>query len=482
MAICFGNYVDGAWIDSTSGELFEVRNPADTTDLIGYFQQSTAEDAAAAAEAAAAAQDGWASTPPSERGAILTETAGRLKDHRAELAIDLTREEGKTPSEATSEVQRVIDIFRYYGQKARDVRGTVKSASSADTTLYTIQEPVGVAALVTPWNYPIGIPAWKLAPALAMGNTAVLKPASQAPNTLRQVFEALDASGLPDGVANFVTGTGPDVAAPLVEHASVDAVSFTGSTPVGEGVYREAVPDGKRVQTELGGKNPTIVMPSADLDRATEIVGRGAFGGTGQSCTACSRAIVHQSIHDQFLARIVDYANSISVGARESADMGPHASEAELEGTLEYVEVGQREGAVLETGGSRLTGDRYDDGYFVSPAVFSGVESQMRIAQEEIFGPVLSVIEVNDMSEAMAVANDVEYGLSASIVTNDQEQANRFIEEIEAGVAKVNDKTTGLEPHIRFGGVKRSSSETWREQGDGAIEFYTISKTVYESF
>jgi 2,5-dioxopentanoate dehydrogenase len=475
-------YVDGEWRDAATGETFTVENPADTSEVVGEFQKAGPGDVEDAVAAAAAAQPDWGDTPGGDRGAILTETAELLAERKDELTERLTREEGKTHAEAGGEVQRAIDIFHYYGQKALEFRGTVKGTSGPDTKLYTVQEPVGVAALITPWNYPIAIPVWKLAPALAAGNAAVLKPASAAPGVAHAVFEALDAAGLPDGVANYVSGSGSTVAQPLIEHDDVDAVSFTGSSQVGESVYEDAALAGKRVQTEMGGKNPTIVSPSADLDEAVELVGTGAFGVTGQACTACSRAIVHEDVHDEFVDKIVEHAESIEVGPGDEYDMGPHVTRSELEGTLDYVEVGEREGATLETGGEELTCGRFEDGHFVSPAVFSGVESDMRLSQEEIFGPVLGVIEVSDFDEALQVANDVDYGLSASIVTNDYTEANRFIEEIEAGVAKVNDKTTGLDLHVPFGGFKRSSSETWREQGDAGLDFYTISKTVYENY
>lgn len=483
MGETYQNYIDGEWTDSETGVTFENRNPADRDDLVGYFQESSTEDANRAVEAAQTAADEWAFTPGPERGTILVETARLLDDRTDELIETLTREEGKTPAEATPKVQRAIDIFRYYAQKARDFRGTVKASSSRDTNLYTVNEPLGVAALVTPWNYPIAIPAWKLGPALATGNTVVFKPASQAPSVSRILFECLDAAGLPDGVANYVTGPGSEVGETFISHDAVDAVSFTGSAEVGEMVYDTATDDGKRVQTELGSKNPTIVMPSADLDEAVEIVGSGAFGVTGQACTATSRALVHESVHDEFLDRIVDYAESIDVGADlTEVEMGPQVSQEELDETLQYIEVGRGEGATLETGGNQLDEGEYEHGYFVEPTVFSGVDSSMRIAREEIFGPVLGVIPIGDFEEAITVANDVPFGLAANIVTQDLGEANRFVEDIEFGVAKVNEKTTGLELHVPFGGFKRSSSETYREQGEAGIDFFTITKTAYVNY
>lgn len=480
----YRNYVDGEWIPSGDGATFEVRNPADIDDLIGRFQQSTAADADRAIAAATTAQPGWQSTPAPERGRILRKAAELLAGRKDETTRALSREEGKTRSEAAGEVQRVIDIFQYYAQKARDFRGTVKASSTNDRTLYTMQEPVGVVSLITPWNFPIAITAWKLAPALVTGNTVVHKPASLAPDNTRILFECLDEAGIPAGAANYLTGPGSQVGGRLTEHDAVNAVSFTGSSMVGMEVYRTVAAGKKRVQTEMGGKNPTIVMPSADLEAAIEAVGVGAFGVTGQACTACSRAIVHESMYDAFVDGVVDYAESLNVGpGLEDSDMGPQVSEGELESTLDYVEVGIREGATLETGGNRLEDGNFANGHFVEPTVFSGVDNaEMRIAQEEIFGPVVSVIPVSDFNDALETANDTQYGLSASIMTQDLREANRFVEEIEAGVAKVNERSTGLELHVPFGGLKQSSSETFREQGDAGLDFFTISKTVYMNY
>ncbi|GAB3672061.1 2,5-dioxovalerate dehydrogenase [Halopiger thermotolerans] len=482
MAERYHNYVDGRWTRSETGETFETTNPAAPTEVVAEYEQSSAEDANAAVEAAAAAQGEWATTPAPERGAILREAGSILADRNEELTELLTLEEGKTHAEAGGEVQRAIDIFYYYAEKTRDLGGTVKSASGPRTNLYTVAEPVGVAGLVTPWNYPIAIPAWKIAPALATGNAIVLKPAEDAPGVALEIFEALDEAGIPDGVANVVTGFGATAGNAVVTHDEVDAVSFTGSGQVGEMVYEKATDDGKRVQTELGGKNPTVISDSADVEEAAEIVAAGAFGTTGQSCTACSRAIVHTDVYDEFVDAVVEQAESIEIGPGDEYDMGPQVSESELEGTLDYIEIAENEGATLETGGGQPEGERFGDGYYVEPTVFTDVENDFRIAQEEVFGPVLAVIEVADFEEALAAANDVQYGLSASIVTDDHTEAERFVREIEAGVAKVNDKTTGLELHVPFGGVKNSSSETWREQGDAGIDFYTIEKTVYDGF
>ncbi|MBV0925390.1 aldehyde dehydrogenase family protein [Halomicroarcula limicola] len=481
--MAYQNFIGGEWCDSASGETTPSRNPAAPDEVVGEVPRSTAADATAAVDAAAAASGEWAATPGPERGAVLREAGGLLEDRRDDITETLVREEGKTWSEAAGELQRALDIFHYYASKAADVGGEVRASSARERHLYVDREPVGIVSAITPWNYPIAIPAWKLAPALATGNAAVLKPATAGAVTAIELVRCLDDAGFPDGVCNLVTGPGDAVGGVLTTDDRVDAVSFTGSETVGDIVYQAAAPDQKRVQLEMGGKNPTVVMPSADVGEAVDIVGGGAFGTTGQSCTACSRAIVHEDVHGEFLDRIVEYAESLSVGPGiDDPDMGPHVSEAELTGTLDYVDIARNEGATLETGGNRLGDDELADGYFVEPTVFSDVEPDMRIAQEEVFGPILSVVSVESFEDALDVANGVTQGLSASVVTDDLREAHRFVREVEAGVVKTNEKTTGLELHVPFGGMKASSSETYREQGDAGLDFYTISKTVYLNY
>ncbi|MFP4142177.1 MAG: aldehyde dehydrogenase family protein [Thermoplasmata archaeon] len=476
----YHNYMDGEWVDSEEGEVFSVSDPADMEETIGEFQSSGEKDVERAVEAALEAHKKWEKFTGSERGKLLRETAKCLEERKEEMAETLSREEGKTLTEATGEVQRAVDIFYYYAEKAKDIGGQIKASSDRDRGLYTVKEPLGVVGLITPWNYPIAIPAWKIAPALASGNTVVIKPASLAPNVCRKLIECLDDVGLPDGVVNFVTGSGSTVGEAIIEHEDIDAVSFTGSRKVGKRVYKKATETGKRVQTEMGGKNPMLIMEDADVEKAAEMVKNGAFGVTGQACTATSRAIVHQDIYDEFVKAIKEKAETIEIGpGLEDPDMGPQVSEDELNSTMEYIEAGKDEGAELVCGGGVLTDGKHSNGYFVQPTVFSDVEPDMKIAQEEIFGPVLAVIKAEDYEEAVSIANDVEYGLSASIVTEDLSRAHKFVEDIDSGVVKINEKTTGLELHVPFGGLKASSSETWREQGDAALDFYTISKTVY---
>ncbi|MBP2252380.1 aldehyde dehydrogenase (NAD+) [Halarchaeum solikamskense] len=476
------NYVGGEWVAASTGDTVDVTDPANPSDVVNTYQQSSAADAADAVDAAAAAADEWEATPAPQRGDVLRRAGDILADRKEELTELLTAEEGKTHAEAGGEVQRAIDIFHYYAGKTRDMGGDVKSASGTGTNLYTVDEPVGVVSLITPWNYPIAIPAWKMAPALAAGNAVVIKPASVAPGPAHAIVEALDEAGIADGAVNLVTGPGSEVGTELATHDRVDAVSFTGSSQVGNTVYEQATDDQKRVQMEMGGKNPTLVMDSADVADAADIVAGGAFGVTGQACTATSRAIVHEDVYDDFVDAIVERAESIEIGPGDEYEMGPQVSESELEGTLEYIDIAADEGAELAAGGSQPTGDRFGDGYYVEPTVFTDVDRDMRIAQEEVFGPVLAVISVSSYEEALEVCNDVEYGLAASIVSNDHSEINRFTRDVEAGVVKINEATTGLELHVPFGGFKNSSSETWREQGDAGLDFYTISKTVYENY
>jgi aldehyde dehydrogenase (NAD+) len=477
------NFIGGAWVASDTGETFEVRNPANTDQVVSTHPASSVEDLESAIDAAVEVADEWSERPAPSRGAILRDAAKNLANRKEEATELLVSEEGKTWSEAAGEVQRAVDIFYYYAEKTRDLGGVVKSPSAPDKNLHTKREPLGTVGLITPWNYPIAIPAWKLAPAIATGNTVVHKPASAAPNVSVLLHECLDDAGLPDGVTNLVTGSGSDIGSPLAGHSDIDGVSFTGSTEVGTQVAETAAEDIKRVQCEMGGKNPTVVMPSADIEDAVETIGVGAFGTTGQSCTATSRAIVHEEVYGAFVTEMTSYAEGLTVDAGvNDPDMGPHVSESELRSTLEYVDIGVEEGASLKTGGEQLSEGSYGDGYFVEPTVFADVDNAMQIAQEEIFGPVLAIIPASDFDEALDIANDVDYGLAASIITQDVTEADTFVEEIEAGVAKINEKTTGLELHVPFGGYKDSSTNTYREQGDSGLDFFSSVKTVYRNY
>ncbi|HET7323229.1 MAG TPA: aldehyde dehydrogenase family protein, partial [Halococcus sp.] len=444
-------------------------------------------DAKGAVEAAAAAQDDWKNTPGPARGKLLRETAKRMDQRQDELAETMSREEGKTLTEASGEVGRAVNIFYYYAERAMDYDGTRSRPSSADQNLYTVREPMGVAGLIVPWNYPIAIPSWKAAPALATGNTVVCKLSKDAPTVFIKVVEcfaeAAEEVDAPDGILNVLTGGGEEVGQPIIQHDAVDAVSFTGSRSVGDMIYEQATDAHKRVQTELGSKNPTIVSKHADIEEAAQTVGSAVFGVTGQACTATERAIVHESVYDEFVEELVNYAESLDIGPGvEDPGMGPQVSESELESTLEYVETAKDEGATIECGGEQPEGSEYENGHFVEPTVVTGVESDSTVMQEEVFGPFVGVLEASDFDEAVELANDVEFGLSASIITDDHTEANRFVDEIDFGVVKVNQPTTGLELHVPFGGLNASSSETYREQGDEGMDFFTIIKTVYEAY
>ncbi|WP_330633310.1 2,5-dioxovalerate dehydrogenase [Halocatena halophila] len=483
----YENYVNGEWRASTTGKTFAVRNPANVEEIVAECQDSNTEDATEAVEAAAAAQKAWANTPGPERGKFLRETAKRMDDRMEELAETLSREEGKTITEATAETQRAVNIFYYYAERAMDYEGTRKLPSTSDQNLYTIREPIGVAGLIVPWNYPIAIPSWKMAPALATGNSVVCKLSKNAPTVFLNVTECLDAAAdavdTPDGIVNVLTGSGENVGQPIIEHELVDAISFTGSRSVGDMIYEQATSEHKRVQTEMGSKNPTVVTENADVSSAAQTVGSAAFGVTGQACTATERVIVHESIHDEFVDELVAYADSLDIGpGLDDPDMGPQVTKDELESTLADVKTAKKEGATLEYGGAKPEGNEYENGHFVEPTVITDVESDMTVMQEEVFGPFVGVLKATNIEEAIDLANDVEFGLSAGIITQNHTEVNRFIDAVNFGIVKVNGPTTGLELHVPFGGMNASSSETYREQGAEGMDYFTIIKTVYENY
>ena len=476
-----GLYVAGEWITDTDESIVST-DPSDADEVVAEVAKGDRSDAQAAIDAAVETQDEWASLTAHERGAYLHETASIIEDRKEELSRLVTREMGKTIGAASGELQRTIDLLNYYAEVARDAGGNAPPSASENTLTYTQREPWGTAGVITPWNYPIAIPTWKIAPALVAGNTIVFKPASQTPAIAAELVRAFEEAGVPEGVINFVPGSGSDVGDEITTNDDVDIVTFTGSYQVGDHVHTAAAEAGKRVQCEMGGKNPIIVDESADIDLAVELTINGAFTGlSGQACTATSRAVVLDEVHDEYVERLLDRVESLTVGhpLEEGSDLGPKSSADSLEGDLEYVEIGESEGATLRTGGSRIEDGEFAGGHYIEPAVFTDVEPDMRIAQEEIFGPVLSVIEVEDYEEAMEVANGVEYGLSASICTNRLDHAKQFARDIETGIVKVNQTSTGVEMQMPFGGRKNSSTETFKEQGRQALDFYTHEKAVY---
>ncbi|MHB8169754.1 MAG: aldehyde dehydrogenase family protein [Thermoleophilia bacterium] len=480
MTDLYQNLIDGKWIDSGSGETFTNINPADRDDIVGNFQDSTVADIEAAVAAAQQARSGWRALGAPRRGEILARAARLIERDLEKIAAGLTREEGKTLPEARGETARAVQIFDYFAGEGRRLSGETTPSEFGRTLLYTVREPLGVVGLITPWNFPVAIPAWKLAPALVSGNTVVLKPASGAPLTALNIVRALEEAGLPAGVLNFVTGSGSVAGAGLVASGAVAGVSFTGSDTVGCGIYALVTGRGGKAQCEMGGKNPLIVLADADIDKAVELAINGAMWSTGQKCTATSRAIVHQSVVEEFTEKLLAAVADIRVGngAEPETQVGPSIDETQLQTVLRYIDIGKEEGARLLAGGERLTEPPLDRGFFVAPTVFGDVTPQMRIAQEEIFGPVLAIIAVADFEEAMQVANSVRFGLSASICTRDLTRAMEFIDRIEAGLVHVNSPTVGAEVQVPFGGMKDSSTGT-REQGRVAIDFYTEIKTVY---
>ena len=476
----YRNYIGGEWVASASGQTSEDRNPARPGEIVGRFQASDRADVDRAMDAAQGASDAWRKTSPIARGNILYK-ASQLVERRAdEIAEALTREEGKTLKEAKGETLRAASILRFFAGETYQPVGDRLPSANPETFLYTERVPLGVVAAITPWNFPIAIPAWKIAPALAYGNTVVFKPAELTPLTATLLVECLAEAGLPPGVLNLVTGSGRTIGDAIVEHDAVNAITFTGSNTVGKALYRKALESerGVKVQLELGGKNPVIVLKDADLDQALQQTINGAMMSTGQKCTATSRAFIQRPIFDDFVDRLVRRTAALRIGdpLQPTTDMGPAVSEQQRDSILEYLEIGQAEGAEVLAGGEPP--EDGDGGYFVPPTVLGNMAPTMRLAQEEVFGPVLAVMPVDDLEEAVALANDVKYGLSASIFTRDIATAFRFIRDVQSGIVHVNSETAGAEPQAPFGGMKASSSFS-REQGKTAIEFFTQVKTVY---
>ena len=475
----YGNYIAGEWRPAVSGETMENRNPADRDEVVGLFASSGAADVDAAIAAAEEAYRSWRFSSPMTRANILHKAANILESRIPDVGRELTREEGKTLKEGIGETTRAVQILRYFAGEAQQPSGEHYPSVSPHTLLYTTREPLGVVAVVTPWNFPIAIPAWKIAPALAFGNTVVFKPASLTPLTAVRLVEALDEAGLPAGVLNLVTGSAANVGDPLVQDPRVVAITFTGSNETGAELRRSAAERGAKLQLELGGKNPAIVLADADLDHALGHVVAGAMMSTGQKCTATSRAIVDRRIIDRFTELLADRIGALKVGDPLDAEtqIGPLIDERAADRVAGEVDAAKQEGAELVVGGERL-GSGLERGAFLAPTLFADVDPTSRLGQDELFGPVLGVIPVDSMEEAMAVANQVKFGLSASIFTRDLGRALVFAREIEAGVVHVNSETAGAEPQVPFGGMKGSSSYS-REQGKAAREFFTQMKTVY---
>ena len=392
----------------------------------------------------------------------------------------MTREEGKTLPEAKGEVKRAINIFRYFGGEGARAFSYQIPSERENVFCYTLRKPLGVVGLITPWNFPSAIPAWKMAPALVGGNTVVIKPASLAPLSAYRLVESLHEAGIPTGVLNYITGGGGSVGNAILEHSALRALSFTGSCEVGNQLHRKMAGRKVRIQLEMGGKNPTVVLRDADLDYAVDILVNGAFFSTGQKCTACSRAIIEKAVYEPLVETLLTKTRKLKVGngLEPGIDIGPAVDSNQLETDLKYIEIARNEGAQLLCGGARVAGGAYDKGYFIEPTIFAGVTPEMRIAQEEVFGPVLAMMVANDFDDAMRLANCVKFGLSASIVSRDLARVHQFINRIEAGLITVNLPTAGVEYQLPFGGTKESSFGM-REQGPAALDFYTETRTVY---
>jgi alpha-ketoglutaric semialdehyde dehydrogenase len=476
----FKNFINGEWVDSSSGLSFEDRNPADTRELVGLFPRSTAEDVDAAVRAAAEAFEPWRLMPAPRRAEILYRAAETLVNRKDDLASDMTREMGKVLAEARGDVQEAIDMTYYMAGEGRRLFGQTTPSELPNKYAMSARQPLGVCALITPWNFPMAIPSWKIMPALVCGNTVVIKPAEDTPLSTYTLVQILAEAGLPQGVVNIVNGTGPEAGAALVEHPGVAAVSFTGSSEVGRLVSVSCAPKLRPCHLEMGGKNILIVLEDANLDLAIEGAVWGGFGTSGQRCTAASRIAVHKNVYKEFLHRFVERVKAIRVGdgLDPATGMGPCINEEQLAKVMEYVAIGKTEGAKLMTGGNRLTEGNYAHGWFHEPTVFADCTPRMRIAREEIFGPVVAVMPIDGFEQALQVANDVPYGLSASIYTRDVNRAFVAMRDLHTGIVYVNAPTIGAEIHLPFGGTKNTGNGH-REAGNAALDFYSEWKTLY---
>jgi alpha-ketoglutaric semialdehyde dehydrogenase len=479
----FKNFIDGEWVESASGQTFENRNPADTREVVAIFQRSNKADVDAAVDAAKRAFAKWRLVPAPRRAEMIFRAAEILSQHKEEYARDMTREMGKVLKETRGDVQEAIDAAYYNAGEGRRLFGPTVPSELPNKFAMAIRQPLGVCGMITPWNFPMAISSWKLLPALVCGNTCVIKPAEDTPLSTFNLVYALTEAGVPKGVVNVIAGYGPEAGAPITENASVRAISFTGSSAVGRIIGTTAAKSLKPCSLELGGKNPMIVLDDAHLDLAVEGGLWGAFGTTGQRCTATSRIIVQKGVYRQFIDKFVARAKKIKVGngLDETVEMGPAVNEKQLKNSLKYIEIGKDEGAKLVTGGNRLDKGDYQYGWFLEPTVFIDVDPKMHIAQEEIFGPVVGIIPCEDIDDAIAISNNIEYGLSSSLYTKDVNKAFAAIRDLETGITYINAPTIGAEVHLPFGGTK-STGNGHREGGIGAIDFYSEWKAVYVDY
>jgi acyl-CoA reductase-like NAD-dependent aldehyde dehydrogenase len=479
----YHNFIDGAWVESVAGETFENRNPANSDDLIGVFQKSGRGDVDGAIEAARRAYGPWRLMPAPRRAELLFKAAHLIAERKESLARDMTREMGKVLEEARGDVQEAIDMTFFMAGEGRRQYGQTVPSELRDKFAMSMRQPLGVAAVITPWNFPMAIPSWKVIPALVCGNTVVFKPASLTPLSAWHFVKILEEAGIPPGVVNMVTGGGDEVGGALVASDAIRVVSFTGSTEIGRTVSRVAAPSFKKVHLEMGGKNVIMIMEDANLDLAIEGCVWGGFGTSGQRCTAASRVVVHERVYRAFLDRFVERTKALGVGdgLDPRIQVGPVVSKGQLETVMQYVEIGRNEGATLVAGGHALTSGGYAKGFFHEPTIFADVTPGMRIAQEEIFGPVVSVLPCRSFDEALAIGNNVQYGLSASIYTQDVNRAFAAMRDSETGIFYVNAPTIGAEVHLPFGGVK-STGNGHREAGTAALDVFSEWKSVYVDF
>jgi alpha-ketoglutaric semialdehyde dehydrogenase len=482
-AATYFNFIDGEWVRSASGELFENRNPADRDDLVGLFQQSTKADVDNAIEAAQEAYGDWRLRPAPRRAEVLFRAARLFAERKDRYARDMTREMGKVLAETGGDVQEAIDMSQLMAGEGRRLFGQTTPSELRHKFAMSVRQPLGVCGIITAWNFPMAVPSWKILPALVCGNTVVFKPAEEAPLSAVNFVQTLADAGLPAGVVNLVTGDGPGAGAPLLDHEAVRVMSFTGSTATGRLINEACARTFKKVHLEMGGKNVIIVMDDANLELAVDGCVWGGFGTTGQRCTAASRVIVHRRVYKTFVDRFVGRARELRVGdgLDPATHMGPSINEAQLRKVTEYVEIGKGEGATLATGGRALTEGPYAKGFFHEPTIFTDVEPTMRIAQEEIFGPVVSVIPAVSLEEAIGIANDVAYGLSASIYTQDINKAFTAMRDVYTGLFYVNAPTIGAEVHLPFGGTK-ATGNGHREAGIAALDVFSEWKSIYVDF
>lgn len=476
----YKNFINNEWIDSVSQKTKESISPMDEEEIVGYIQSSSEEDLEKAVQAAQNAKKNWRKLGQAARGQYLFKVANIIEENLDDIAETMTREMGKTLPEAKGETARGVAILRYYAGEGMRKNGDVIPSSDNDATMITKRTPVGVVGIITPWNFPVAIPIWKIAPALVYGNAVVFKPATESAVTAAKIVDCFAKAGLPEGVINFITGSGSVIGESLINHPLLDAITFTGSDSVGKEVAKSATARGIKFQLEMGGKNPVIVMKDADLDAAIEAVISGSFRSTGQKCTATSKVIVESEIYEEFKEKLVQETKKITVGngLKDGIWMGPCASESQFNTVRHYINVGKEEGATLLTGGEVLTGEEYDKGFYISPAIFDNVKPGMKISQEEIFGPVIALLQADDLEDAIEIANDTKYGLSAAIFTSNISSLLEFVDEIEAGLVRINAESAGVELQAPFGGVKGSSTGS-REQGEAAKEFYTEIKTIF---